>query len=898
MMILERRCADIIQNEFWAKSNGTSLVQHTSDVLQAVDVLHTKKQGNVPDDWWIALQYAALLHDLGKIDPCFQEILKNSKIDVPRTDIPHSLLSLFLFRPELFSFNDSSAAHAIVSAVAFHHWRESFPDLLMGYRTSDITAKAIEFTEKNTEWSNLCRRAAEQLGELAKLYQLDEQIIGMNETLIEYLQYNSLGSAGVLVPPYTLAFLPASIRDSNDGTEREKFRIFIAGNLMRADHFASLIEDGGGWLEIKDIEQGEVLSQDIIDGKLKSLFNTSSYWQQEFFDNRPDLQGENMILVAPTGFGKTEFAYLWGAGIKNFMLLPMRAATNKIFDRTQSLYGKEQVALLHGDASLELFIRGQKNKIYETEGERRKAMDLARHLAKPYIVATADQIAPSALRYPGYERILSTLMDSSLIIDEVQAYDPQAAAIITHLIQQNSFFGGKTLLMTATLPPFIREQIVQRAGLDEKQIVNLLELPGFEEIAVSARHRLQFLTHDGSYGSVIERAVDAAALGQKVLIIMNTVNAACTIYELIKAELQKRELQINHILLHSRFTTARRKELETLVVDRYMPNKAEREQSPCIVVSTQIVEASLDIDADIMFTEPAPADSLVQRMGRVYRRYARSKGLNAPDNANVVIMVGGKAAKSKKRKDARLGSGIGVVYDRNLTAISLVVLANAFTKQSLEKSELPVLDEHPWESCFRRGKQKAKNINEALYRIINELESKSLLLNEKQKIEWVEQTYNLLDRGKDPDFPLNLGDYIYKYRDALEVLDHGYCSDKKRDAMRLFRDVNDITGIPQIMIEEFYDKVCCWVEDTFPKLNYLELAVAVLPKYLVGCPYHSVIKDGIRHYHELNWEKMIPSSFSSDNQALVYDKLKRWLSDLVVLEVPYDSEKGLNYFDF
>ena len=254
----------------------------------------------------------------------------------------------------------------------------------MGSRSYDITAKAEEFVEKNTEWLERCRKVANQMGELAERYQLDEQIIGKNETLVEYLRYGTLGAVGVLVPPYTLAFLPESIRDGSERTETERFRIFVAGNLMRADHFASLVEDSGGRLDIKDIEQGEPLSTKIIDGKIKALFNTNSYWQKEFFTARPELQRGNMIFVAPTGFGKTEFAYLWGAGIKNFMLLPMRAATNKIFDRTQSLYGEEQAALLHGDAGLELFIRSREKNVQETEGERRKAMDLARHLAKPY----------------------------------------------------------------------------------------------------------------------------------------------------------------------------------------------------------------------------------------------------------------------------------------------------------------------------------------------------------------------------------------------------------------------------------------------------------------------------------------------------------------------------------
>lgn len=893
-----------MQNEFWAKSSGTSLVEHTNDVLQAVDILRKKKQGDIHDDWWLALQYAALLHDLGKIDPTFQAMLKKVKLDLPGIDIPHSLISLFLFRPELFSFSDPLIAQIIVSSVAFHHWRESFPDLLMGSRSYDITVKAEEFVEKDTEWSARCQKVARQLEGLAKRYRLNEKIIGINKSLVEYLQYNTLGEAGVLVPPYTLAFLPESIRGGNGKTEKERFRIFVAGNLMRADHFASLVEESGGLLEIKDIEQGEALSNEIIDDRLKALFNSSSYWQKEFFTARPELQGENMMFVAPTGFGKTELAYLWGAGMKNFMLLPMRAATNKIFDRTQSLYGKDQAALLHGDAGLELFIRSQKNSVQETEGERRKAMDLARHLAKPYIVATADQIVPSALRHPGYERIFSTLMDGALIIDEVQAYDPQAAAIVTHLIQQNIFLGGKTLLMTATLPPFIRKQIAQRAGLGEEQLVNLLELPGFEKIAVSARHRLQFLTHDGSYDTVTDKVVEAAASGQKVLVIMNTVLAACTIYEQINLELQNRNLQIKNMLLHSRFTTARRKELETLAVDKYMPNKAERDSSSCIVVSTQIVEASLDIDADIMFTEPAPADSLVQRMGRVYRRYARSEGLNAPENANVVIIVEGKTvtsnqrkSKGEKDKDARLGSGVGTVYNRDLTAVSLVVLANGFKKQSIDEAKLPILDESPWESCFRKWKGRdTKNINEALYNIISRLGEKSLLINEKQKTEWVEQTYALLDKANDREFPLNLGGYIQKYRDVLEILDHGYCSDKRQDAMRLFRNVNDITGIPQVMVKDFYSEVCQWIKNNFPRLNYAELATIILPKYVVTCPYRSVTKEAITNYHELELNQIIPLNLTIDEQILINDKLERWLSGLVVLELPYDPEKGLNYF--
>jgi CRISPR-associated endonuclease/helicase Cas3 len=163
-------------------------------------------------------------------------------------------------------------------------------------------------------------------------------------------------------------------------------------------------------------------------------------------------------------------------------------------------------------------------------------------------------------------------------------------------------------------------------------------------------------------------------------------------------------------------------------------------------------------------------------------------------------------------------------------------------------------------------------------------------------MDWVEETYSLLERQRDPDFPLALGNYIDSYVNALEILDHGYCSDKRRDAQKNFRPIYDITGIPAAIIDDFYAAVVNWVNDVYPSLDYVDLATTILPKYLVSCPYHSADKGGTKYYQELDLDRIL-SHINVHDQSLVYKKLERWLSDIVVLDMPYDPEKGLSYYD-
>lgn len=889
---------------FLAKSNGTTLREHTADVLQAVEAMQKIYEQAYPEEWWMALRYAALLHDLGKIDPAFQNKIKRRKITKA---LPHSIFSIFLIRPDYLPFTGDKQGirQIILSAVAFHHWREYFPELLLGGRAVEISDQAEGYIRDQFFWEERTNSLQSELSEIAVGYGLNPEVIGANKELIEYLSYHSLGTAGILLPPYTLSFLPSRLRQkAAQRNEEEKLRVFLSGNLMRADHFASLVEDNPGKFDLNDVEINRFPDYADLLTALKTKLNTEDLWQAEFFERHQDLQTENLILVAPTGVGKTEFAYLWGAGKKNMIALPMRAAVNGIWNRTRDLFDEipyssgEDVALLHGDASLELYQRTD----MDLEGEIRPAIDMARQLSQPYIVCTADQIAPATLRYPGYERIFATLMNTCLVIDEVQAYDPRAAAIITHLIKQNYHFGGKNLLMTATLPAFIRDAVCEGMEIEpgQDQFIRLLDYPEFSDRAESTRHRIAFRTHDGDYQTCINEMVTAARQGNKVLVVSNTIKTAVSIYRNISEKLEKKE-NIDLVLLHSRFTDQDRQE-KTKEVYSLMANNEKRSERPCIVVSTQIVEASLDLDADILFTDAAPADSLIQRMGRVYRRYARMSGNHAPEEPNVIVMINNSLPGEDNKQILAPGVGIissadsKAVYDLDLTLLTLLLLM-AIGNRDVSSFELESISELltrvEWKDCFLTGDEKKSKPKDHVAKRIKKFNQlltdrgNSFVIDEATKMAWVELCYQLLVDSHKKTFPLFMGNYVGIYYDTLDLLDHGYCTDRKRDAEKLFRNVRNITVIPSSMEQDFVLCLKEWVEENEGDLNYLKLASDILPHFTVSSPvWH--LDNGVARPIDLH---TLLAELKLEPKQL--GKMQRWLSGLYWSDLNYSIQAGL-----
>lgn len=522
-----------------------------------------------------------------------------------------------------------------------------------------------------------------------------------------------------------------------------------------------------------------------------------------------------------------------------------------------------------------------------------RVLDMARLLSMPVCVCTGDQIFPCALKYPGYEKVYATLGYSRLVIDEVQAYNPKSAAIIVKLIEDTVNLGGNFLLMTATLPKFIKKEIEERVGENFEKDDKI-----YEKVS-KVRHKIALVNQGIDSKDVIEEIVKTAKEGKRVLVIVNKVDKAQELYDKIK-----NEKGIKLELLHSKYTLHDRQEKEQKIIgikraentEEYIqdeeiksvisgqlslfeksPQKKQNiaksiqknekglfenpkppdENEPKILIATQIVEASLDIDADVLFTEIAPIDSLVQRMGRVLRR----KDFETPDEPNVKIYFN----YEEKNKRYGLESGQGYVYDNELLVLSLYVLL-----KDKEKIESLITD------CNQNDKKKnkSKDILKEYAHNFAKFKPTEFDLAEKDKKQLVETLYEKLNKMKNSE-------YLKKFYDMLAILDAGYMSDRKADAQRVFREIYDVPVIHADKKEKFKNAVKDFC-DKNSKLSWTAFKRDVLSKSVFHINMWGPKRDGVS-------DILDKIEIKKEHKA----KIARWIDDIqFITQGKYDKEKG------
>jgi len=695
-----------------------------------------------------------------------------------------------------------------------------------------------------------------------------EGLIGLNTKWIEGLN-NGIKFADYVTPPYQLYRMPKRFEYSES---KLKDWILISGFTMICDHYASFVEGDAknkselSQIEIEGINFTEIKQRIAIElkGKIGEQYKESEIWQ---FNRVNSFKDENTLLLAPTGMGKTEFAYLWSNGDKFFYTLPLRSAVNQIYNRTEKVFGKNNTGILHSDADIYVFGDG-------SETESMRVYDMARQLAFPAIVSTGDQFFPYALRPPTYEKIFAKFSYSRLIIDEIQAYDPKAAAIAVKFIEHVVQMGGKFLLMTATLPKFIKDELVERIGLRVENELNLYN----EEATLQnfTKHRIKIIVDKFSgepeWSKDIIKQIVAKAQegdGKRVLVIINTVKHAQFVYDKIRETSKGKIVSSNIKLFHSRYTFFHRKSIEDELWE-FMGNsdKSRSIISPKILVATQVVEASLDLDADFVFTELAPWDSLIQRMGRGFRelrnttqnpemKISKRYGTQEiPENIFVVVMDG-----NDKRGIAVFESGKGYIYHRDLLNNTLNLIENR------------EIDETKLQEVSNKGKTPDLNL-------LSKLDAFALTEPDKNKL--VEKLYGCL-----PNSDKNKSKYLEEYYDMLQVLDAGFMSDRKSEAQKIFREISDVNTIP----ESIKEKVIAEIEkfDFESEYAYTRFKSCVISRYVVNIQRYKV-----EEYLNDSFEAAKIVVLESGNiKPKNLNKLKNWLKGIYFVKIDYNETNGL-----
>ncbi|MBC7192928.1 CRISPR-associated helicase Cas3' [Marinobacter sp.] len=338
------------------------------------------------------------------------------------------------------------------------------------------------------------------------------------------------------------------------------------------------------------------------------------------------------ILEAPMGLGKTEAALYAAYQVLSsrqasgiYFALPTQLTSNKIFDRFQRFLGE----VLADDCSHRSLLLHANAWLFETDmGEEGRPggawfSQSKRGLLAPFAVGTIDQALMAAMNVKhGFVRAFG-LAGKVVILDEVHTYDAYTGSLMDALVQLLRQLNCTVIILSATLNQGRRQQLLDRpTRATAYPLITSSPSSGDEavvEVGVSVNESREVqisICQDES--RALEQTLLRAAQGQQVLWIENTVKEAQMRYLDLAARASESGIACG--LLHSRFTPDDRQNIEEAWVNLYGKAGWEhRQQQGRILVGTQVLEQSLDIDADFMISRFAPTDMLLQRLGRLWR---------------------------------------------------------------------------------------------------------------------------------------------------------------------------------------------------------------------------------------------------------------------------------------
>ena len=553
--------------EIQAKSYET-LTEHTLKVYKIWKNLKERYSIKISDkNFWNDSLKSILFHDFGKITNNFQDVI-TKKVHNYDNYLRHEFISgmfLFINAYEYYKKNPLS-----VFAVFSHH-KKLDPDLFT--RESSVR---LEFPNETTK-----------------------EFLNWIENYIYKTKFN-LQSLEYFKHPYKKIL--------NDYKNSVFSLIISLQNYDRIKyiHFKALLQISD-WLASGNNQLPDNLNYNIDLLKKKILEKINNENKENTKIDKIELKKfqlksnvkSNILAIAPTGSGKTEAALIWASNkeenAKIIYLLPTKVTSNAIYERLKFYFDESNTAVIHSSA---FFYRKELADDYE-----KKDYLLDKTFFKNVSVCTIDQVLTQGFNLGYWELKTFHMLNAKVIIDEIHLYEPYTLGlIIATLSYFKKYFNTTFYIMSATMPQALRNLLTKY--LDNPTIV--------EDNELLNHARNKFVIKENYIEESVEEIVNNAGTGKKVLVVVNTVYAAISLYQKIKNS--NGSANTNILCYHSRFTLIHRREKEKEIF------KLEKSKKPIILIATQVVEVSLDIDFDVLFTENAPIDALIQRAGRVNRK--------------------------------------------------------------------------------------------------------------------------------------------------------------------------------------------------------------------------------------------------------------------------------------